>query len=411
MDKNKVQRRGFFWNTLGSTMFGANSFIMLAMVSRIGTVEQTGYFGIAFTTAQILYIVALFGTPHYQMTDYGEKYSFSDYARVRVISSFVATIGCVCAIIFFQFTDEKALYTLILTILMLLNAAGELYQCLFFQKNRLDLSGSALFFRTFWSLLLFCGILIVTHNIIGALIVQITVNLGITTYYGVKIAPQFFPGENGNTASPGVRSLMQECLPLFISLLFINVVLNLSKYGVEFFMDDKAQGYYNMIFIPAQVINLCSQFLFKPFLKQYSQSLYNNQNRIFAILLVRQIFWVTALTGVCCTVAFCLGAPVLGLFYQRDLKNFIIPLTMIVFGGGIFALCQLFYYIFIILRRQIYILMIYLLAFILSIFPTFALVKRFGLTGAAISFATVHGLILLCYTGLLYFLLRGRSDA
>ena len=43
--------RGFFWNTLGSTMYGLNSFLMLALVSRVGTVEETGAFGIAFTTS------------------------------------------------------------------------------------------------------------------------------------------------------------------------------------------------------------------------------------------------------------------------------------------------------------------------------------------------------------------------
>ena len=63
-------RRGIFWNTLGSTMYGLNSFLMLALVSRVGTVEETGAFGIAFTTAQLMYIVGLLGVSHYQMTDY-----------------------------------------------------------------------------------------------------------------------------------------------------------------------------------------------------------------------------------------------------------------------------------------------------------------------------------------------------
>ena len=60
MKERQSLLKGTIWNTLGSTMYGANSFIMLALVSRVGTVDQAGYFGIAFTTAQILYIVGLF---------------------------------------------------------------------------------------------------------------------------------------------------------------------------------------------------------------------------------------------------------------------------------------------------------------------------------------------------------------
>lgn len=37
MKKNKSMLKGAIWNTLGSTMYGANSFFMLALVSRIGT--------------------------------------------------------------------------------------------------------------------------------------------------------------------------------------------------------------------------------------------------------------------------------------------------------------------------------------------------------------------------------------
>ena len=81
-----MNKKGVIWNSLGSLMYGANSFIMLALVSRVGTVEQAGYFGIAFTTAQILYIVGLFGVPHFQMTDYGEKYRFSDSIHARRFS-------------------------------------------------------------------------------------------------------------------------------------------------------------------------------------------------------------------------------------------------------------------------------------------------------------------------------------
>ena len=222
---------GALWNTLGSTIYGLNSFVMLALVSRIGTVEDAGEFGIAFTTAQLLYIVGLFGVSHYQMTDYQKKYSFHDYINVRVFSCLLMAIICVASIFVLQFSLKKALFTILLSILMLLNIIGDLYQSLFFQNNRLDLSGSALFYRTLWPLLIFCATLILTEEIILAILLQIFCNLITTLYYIKKVAPAFLIQESSylNTRHAS-WALLLECFPLFISLLLMNVVINVSKF-------------------------------------------------------------------------------------------------------------------------------------------------------------------------------------
>ena len=210
----KKTNKGTIWNALGSTMYGANSFVMLAFVSRVGTVEQAGYFGIAFTTAQLLYILGLFGASHYQMTDYSEKYNFSEYAKLRFISCIFVCLACALSITCLGFSGEKRIYTIALTVLMLLNVVGELYQCLFFQKNRLDLSGSALFFRTFWSLTAFCICLSLTRNVILSICLQITTNLLVTLYYIARIAPAFILQSKDEKSANNVLSLMKECLPL-----------------------------------------------------------------------------------------------------------------------------------------------------------------------------------------------------
>lgn len=406
----KNPKNGFVWNTLGSTMYGANSFIMLALVSRVGTVEQSGYFSIAFTTAQLLYIVGLFGVSHYQMTDYGEKYQFSDYLLVRCFSCCLMMAGCAAAIVFLGFTGEKAIYTFSLTLLMLLNAVGDLYQSLFFQKNRLDLSGSALFYRTLWPLLLFSAVLLSARRIILAVAAQTALNFAVTCYYAKKAGP-FLPAEKSRLCLNRARKLTAECVSLFFGLLIMNLIINISRYGVEFLLDDRAQGYYGMIFMPAQVINLCSQFLFKPFLNQYAVLLSEEKHKDFAVLLKRQFLFISSLTLACCGGAYYLGTPVLGFLYRKDLDGLALPLVVIVFGGGLFAACQLMYYIFVILRRQKYIFLIYIAVCPLILGITIFLINMWGLLGAAISFAAAHMLILACYVWLLKRILRRNASA
>ena len=418
LTNNNLKRKGVLWNALGSTMYGINSFVMLALVSRFGTVEQTGCFGIAFSTAQILYIVGLFGANNYQMTDYKERFSFYDYLKLKLLSSAALMTGCLLSILIFGFTGEKALYTVILSALMLLNSFAELFQSMFFQKNRLDLSGSALFFRTLWSLVVFSLALIIGKNITSALLVQIICNLGVTLYYIFRYVPNFVskkpskiyddvfetdiptPGEARIKKKGTLRILIIECLPLCISVFLMNLIINYSKYGIEMYGTDTMQGYFNMIFIPAQFINLCSQFIFKPLLNKYALLLYDNKMKEFFKNLFKQILLVIAFTAFCAAAAYLLGAQILGFVYNKDITSFRLPMTIVVVGGGVYALCQLFYLIFVIQRWQKSIMIIYIASLAMTALLTWLFISSSGITGAASAFLAAHAMILVCYVSI-----------
>ena len=387
---------GAIWNSLGSAMYAANSFLMLALVGRVGSVAQTGAFGIAFTTAQLLYIVGLFGVSHIQMTDYTHRYGFGDYGRVRILSCCIMLLGCGGAALALGFTGDKLLYTVLLTIFMLVNVVGDLFQILFFQNNRLDLSGSALFFRTLWPLLLFAVCLVVTKNILLSLVLQILCNLWITLFYIRRVAPPFLQQERLQSRTPVIH-LLQECVPLFISLVLMSFVINCSKYAIEFLMDDTAQGYYNMIFLPAFVIGLCSQFLFRPLLNRYAQLMQQRDWAAYRRQLLLQVGLLGLLTLLACAGAALLGVPVLNLFFQKDLTPFVLPLVLVVLGGGLYATCDLLCYLYVMLRQKQMIFCIYIGATILAIPLTLLFVHLWGLTGAAISFVVIHALILAAY--------------
>ena len=395
--------KGSVWNALGSIMWGAQSFIMLTLVSRIAPVEQIGWFGIAFTTAQILYIVGQCGVTHFQMTDYAEKYPFKTYLHSRILSTALMAIGCAGVILCMRFTGEKALFTVTLTAMMLVHVFGEIYQNLFFQKNRLDLSGSCQFVRTLIPLCAFIGVLLWTKNILYAVLAQTVMCVAVTVFYAVVTAKPFLAAARPAGAGE-LRALATDCLPLFLSMLFMNVMINTSKYSVEWFMDDAAQGYFNLVFIPAQVINLCSLFIFKPYLKRYAAALEDPAGgHTFIRLLRRQLLFIAALTAAACVGAYLLGAPVLGFFYKQDIFAYASTMALIVFGGGLLAVCQLFYHILVLCRKQKQILILYCAGFAAALGFSVLFVRRFGLNGAALAFAAAH-LVLVC--GYVYFIFR-----
>ena len=66
-----------FWNSLGSGIFAAVSFLLLIGVTRGYGVEKAGSFGVAIATAQLMYRIGIFAMRQYQITDLNHEFPFS----------------------------------------------------------------------------------------------------------------------------------------------------------------------------------------------------------------------------------------------------------------------------------------------------------------------------------------------
>ena len=99
----------------------------------------------------------------------------------------------------------------------------------------------------------------------------------------------------------------------------------------------------------------------------------------------------------CCIGAWLMGIPVLSLFYGQSLQGYLFPLILILMGGGVYAACDLLYYIFVIMRMQTAILWIYAIAIGLSMVVSYFFTMYVGITGAALAFLATQILILLMY--------------
>jgi len=402
--------KGIFWNTLGSIIFSANSVLMLIVVSREFGVVAAGEFGVANTTAQLLYIVGIFGVNAYQMTDYNEKYSFAEYFSVKIITSIIMMVLCLCIITLTGCMNNKNLLTLLLTLFMCINSIAELFQSFFFQHNRLDLSGKSLFTRNSLSFVIFYISVKLKLGINSSLILMIITNL-LATYFNCIRRTNRFSKINMSKNVHKVKSLLLECIPVFLSLFLMTFMTNCSKYVIEFLANDEVQGYFNIIFFPAMVINLCSSFIFKPLLNKFSSFIENNDVRRFINLLRRQIGFILVFTFICCLACIIAGPSVLGFFFKVDLTNYMIEMIIILFGGGCLAIAALLYYLLIILRMQKFIFLNYVICTILCIFLSVFLVSKHLELGASIAFSISYLILDLIFIFILIYQLRRLKNA
>lgn len=393
--KNAVSKRDVFWNTVGSIMWAAISFVMVLFVSRVTDVETVGLFSIALTTAQMLYIVGVFGTNNYQMTDFKYKYQFSDYFWLKILSC--AAVAILCAVMMVTTRDvQQRLYILLLSIFMIINAFAGIFQSLLFQRNRLDLSGKFLFFQHFLSLAAFVLVLLMTKQVAYALIVLVVVDAVFTGIWGARCVARFTDSVY-TIDKTRLRALFFECLPLFFSIFLMTYLLSISKYAIQNILDSTAQGYFGILFVPVLIVNLCSQFMLKPALNRYATQLEEEDKAPLLHTLLRHGLLIVLFTLLCCGILYAFGVPVINLLYRVDVSAYRWDLAIILLGGGVFALCQILYYILLLQRRQMLILAAYLIVGVAATVLTWNFVRLWALRGASVAFLISHVLLFVVY--------------
>jgi O-antigen/teichoic acid export membrane protein len=373
------------WNAVGSALFAANTLVMVVVVSRTSSVAAVGCFGIALAVAQLLYLVGLFGVNLFQMTDYKRQYAFADYAKARMLTCLLMALACVPLVAWGMAEPEKRLFTALLVAFFLTHAFGDLYQSLLFREDRLDLSGQALAFRVGAALLAFVVVQALTASIGLALAASTLASLLGILLWGARWARPYHRGLPG--ARPGAaRALLKECLPLFVASFLVLLVFNAPRYGIDYLMDDEAQGYFSMIVLPALVINLISQFVFNPALSSIARALRDADRRGFHRLVAQKAAVVVAMTALVALAMPPLGIPLLTLLYAVDLGGFPLEASLLIVGGGLFALNQLLYSVLVIMRRQKGILLAYSIGAAAAAAMTVLAIVGLGLTGACVAF-------------------------
>lgn len=142
------------------------------------------------------------------------------------------------------------------------------------------------------------------------------------------------PGVDFSWDKGRIRPLTAQTLLLFVSVFLDFYIFSAAKYAIDTCMDDKASGYFNIIFMPTSVINLAAGFVIRPVLTDLTGRWNRGQVREFAgrLLGISRIIGALGLLAV--VLAAGLGQPVLwvleqvlGSGYEEALPAIISPLS------------------------------------------------------------------------------------
>ncbi len=337
-----------FWNSLGSGIFAAVSFLLLIGVTRGYGVEKAGSFGVAIATAQLMYRIGIFAMRQYQITDLNHEFPFSAYFSAKVASSLISLVVFSFYVIideaakeeFWQFFWIFAFYQLL--------SIDDLYQNRLFQENRLDKAGI--------SKCLVIGGYLCSFFILSICRMELNTILAVAFFVSFVISVMNCPHDLWRemvfVRDNSVFRAMEMAFPAFISNFLFAFINSLPKYTVYYFCSREESGYTNNIFMLLNVVELVGNFIYYPFIPDITGNMAKDPGKVRKLILRIS----AAIISVGCVMAvfmYSSGIMVFDFIYHKDFTGYIFEIIYTVsICGVLVALTALFYWIPVILREQ-----------------------------------------------------------
>lgn len=396
-NKKVSLKENTFWFTAGTLCSSATSVLLMVYVTHLLGVDEAGVYSIAYSIAQLMLTIGWFGTRQFQVSDVEEEYSFSDYFAMKIITSIIALIGGVIYAISLHLYLHKFIISFLYCSFIVCDIFADLFSARFQQEDRLYLSGISYILRIGGYNIIFLVSLFVFRSLfvsISLAFIYSLFELMIFDYPFIKNISNFTIHFDLNK----LFNLFKNCFPLFISSFVSTFIVNIPKNAIELNLSSSIQTYYNIIFMPSSIVNMFCMFIFVPMYTQIAKKWHDDDKGSFVkeikkVFLIAIVFSIIVFIG--CIL---LGIPFLQFLYGVSLQGFKTPFLILIGAGCLTSVNSILSYIMTVMRKQQYILYIYIVALVIAQICIQGLITKFGLIGASIDYL----IGMLCITILMF---------
>lgn len=381
-----ISDKKFLWNMLGSLANAFSSMILLIIVNRVTNAYNGGLFSLGFSTAQMMTTVGTLEVRNYQATDIKETFKFNDYYSFRICTCLLMMICSIGYVFANGYTLDKLLVTLLLCLYKMIEAYSDVFEGLFQQKDRIDLSGKTMCYRVCLSTVIFILSIVITKSLLSSITLMFLSSLVFAILYNRKLTTENWFSYNLTFNFKIWKEILIQCLPLAIGAFIILYMGNAPKYAVDSLLGEEIQNIFSILFMPAFIINLFSLFAFRPMLTSLAIAWDRDDNSRFFKIILGAFAWLLIISCVCLLGAYLLGIPILTRLYGLDLSNYKTELMLIMLGGCVNAFSTILRFTLTVIRKQMISILGYIIAFVFTIILCPVFVTNLSILGACISY-------------------------
>ena len=396
-DDAGVQKRVYFWNLCSSLIYALQSAVLLLIVTRIGGLNEAGFFSILYVTTQMFASLGSYSMRNFQVSDAKDEYSFKTYYSSRLLTCLLMLLCCGGYWLLFQRGARSLAVIACLSIYRTTDGLEDVYHAEIQKKGRLDAASIGRCLRIAVSVTLFAVSYALTRNLVTASAVLAGVSHLIYVLCNVSFMRRY-PYLKTSVSFDKVLPLLVTCFPTCASALLYNYLANAPKYAIEANLDAESQAIFNIIFMPIFVINVLSMFIYNPMVASMGVSWQEKRiaqlkKQIFTLCVM--ILGITVFVAVC---GYLFGYWMLGLVYGVDLAQWRGLLTVLLLFGGISALDAFLVVVLTIIREQKFVLYGYIAALVFCLLFMNRIVIRYQLFGAGCLYGLLMSVVLIVFS-------------
>lgn len=385
LNKKVSLKENTLWYTMGTMCSSATSFLLMIYVTRILGVDEAGVFSISYSVGQLMLSIGWFGTRQFQVSDINEEFMFSDYLSLKLFMTIIMMVGCLIYSVFLHFNTYKMLVTFLYCLFLICDVFADLFSARFQQVDKLFLSGMSYIIRILGYNLVILFSLLCFKNLIVAIVLAMIYSALELTFFDLQLIKRISQIKI-EFHMDKIIQLIKNCFPLFISSFLTTFIVNVPKNAIELNFDSSVQTYYNIIFMPSYIINLFCMFIFVPLYTSIANTWLNSTKDKFINTVVKLMIFDVLLTLVVFAGCYFLGIPLLELVYGVDLHSVKSSFLVLIVAGCFTSMNSILSYIFTVIRRQKFMIYIYVVAMVLAQVMVKTLTLNYGIFGASLDY-------------------------
>ncbi len=405
-----IQRRTYIWNMISSVLYSIQSAVFLLFLTRAAGSTEAGSFILLFSVAQTLNAVGNYNLHEFQASDVREEYSFPTYLTTRILTCGVMLILAIGYCFWKKLSTDASAVMICLIGSRLVECMEDVFHGDIQRAGRLDVSCICSSAKLFLAAVAFCAAFVICRSQLAASVAMLAASALVSLITLHVIRSEFRERLPIRLSGKDIIKLLVSAFPIFIGAFLYTYLINAPKYAIADLMDADTQTIYNILFMPAFVINMLSLFIFRPLIVQMSVSWNSGEYRQFRKGIIRQSLMVLGLTALVILAGELIGRKMLGWIYGVDLSQYRMIFSMMLLFGGISALVFFVNLILTIMRAQIFTIAEYAFSLVVSLLLTRPLVAQYGINGAVWAYGCICGAqVLFGYGVVILKLLKSKS--
>ena len=385
LNKKVSLKENTLWYTMGTMCSSATSFLLMIYVTRILGVDEAGVFSISYSVGQLMLSIGWSGTRQFQVSDINEEFKFSDYFSLKIFMTIIMMVGCLIYSVFLHFNTYKMLVTFLYCLFLICDVFADLFSARFQQVDKLFLSGMSYIIRILGYNLVILFSLLCFKNLIVAIVLAMIYSALELTFFDLQLIKRISQIKMEFHLDKIIQ-LIKNCFPLFISSFLTTFIVNVPKNAIELNFDSSVQTYYNIIFMPSYIINLFCMFIFVPLYTSIANTWLNSTKDKFINTVVKLMIFDVLLSLIVFAGCYFLGIPLLELVYGVDLQSVKSSFLILIIAGCFTSMNSILSYIFTVVRRQRFMIYIYVVAMVLAQISVKTLTLNYGIFGASLDY-------------------------